>query len=153
MSEFNLINNENNIQSEENITLISSENTKFICPINILSISNMINIMLDDENNDDIPLMNVNDKCMIKIIEFMKYYHTNKMKNIEKPLKSSNLKDIIQEWYADFIDLEQDFLFSLVNAANYLDIQPLLNLGCAKIASLIKNKSPEEIKEIFNQNN
>jgi S-phase kinase-associated protein 1 len=31
-------------------------------------------------------------------------------------------------------------------ASNYLDIKPLLDLCCAKIASFIKNKTPEEIR-------
>ena len=31
-------------------------------------------------------------------------------------------------------------------AANYLDIETLVNLGCAKVASMIKGKSPEEIR-------
>ena len=159
MSEFNLETNKQDNQdtqlninesSEIYVNLISSENTKFICPINILSISNIINIMVDNDSDEDIPLFNVNDKCLTKIIEFMKYYHNDKMNNIEKPLRSSNLKDIIQDWYAEFINIDEDFLFSLINAANYMDIQPLLNLGCAKVASLIKNKTPEEIRNIFN---
>ena len=159
MSEFNLDTNEQNIQLNNNesseiyVTLISSENTKYKIPVNILSISNMINVMVDNDSDEDMPLFNVNDKCLTKIIEFMKYYHNDKMNNIEKPLKSSDLKQIIQEWYADFIDVDQDFLFKLIKAANYLDIQPLLNLGCAKVASSIKNKTPEEIREIFNINN
>lgn len=37
-------------------------------------------------------------------------------------------------------------LFNLTLAANYLDIKPLLDLCCAKISSLIKNKTPEEIR-------
>lgn len=37
-------------------------------------------------------------------------------------------------------------LFNLTLAANYLDIKPLLDLCCAKIASMIKNKTPEEIR-------
>ena len=32
-------------------------------------------------------------------------------------------------------------LFEVVMAANYLDIKPLLELSCAKVASLIKGKS------------
>ena len=31
-----------------------------------------------------------------------------------------------------------------------MDIRPLLNLGCAKVALSIKNKPPEEIRKIFN---
>ena len=45
------------------------------------------------------------------------------------------------------IDYKQ--IFQLILAANYMDIQSLLELGNAKIATLIKGKSPEEIKNIL----
>ena len=48
-----------------------------------------------------------------------------------------------------FINLEQDVLFELILAANYLDIKSLLELSCAKTASLIKNKTIEEIRKFF----
>jgi len=35
-------------------------------------------------------------------------------------------------------------------AANYLDIKGLLDLSCAKIASLMKGKTAEEIRKVFN---
>ena len=38
-------------------------------------------------------------------------------------------------------------------AANYMDIKPLLDLTCAKVASMIKNKSPEQIRKTFNIQN
>jgi S-phase kinase-associated protein 1 len=38
-------------------------------------------------------------------------------------------------------------------AANYLDIKPLLNLGCKTVANLIKGKSVEEIRTTFNIKN
>ena len=34
-------------------------------------------------------------------------------------------------------------------AANYLDIKPLLELSCAKVASLIKGRSIPEIRQFF----
>jgi len=34
-------------------------------------------------------------------------------------------------------------------AANYLNIKDLLDLTCAKVASMIKGKSPEQIREMF----
>merc|ERR1739845_95182 len=37
------------------------------------------------------------------------------------------------------------------SGANYMDIKSLLHLGCAKIATLIKGKSPEEIKKILSE--
>jgi len=44
-------------------------------------------------------------------------------------------------------------LFEIVMAANYLDIKPLLELSCAKVASLIKGKSVQEIRQFFNIEN
>ena len=44
-------------------------------------------------------------------------------------------------------------MFELILAANYLDIKMLLDLSCAKVASMIKGKSPEEIRKTFNIKN
>jgi S-phase kinase-associated protein 1 len=38
-------------------------------------------------------------------------------------------------------------MFHLLLAASYLDIRPLQDLCCAKVASLIKGKTPEEIRK------
>jgi S-phase kinase-associated protein 1 len=34
-----------------------------------------------------------------------------------------------------------------MQAANYMDMQSLLDLACAKVASMIKGKTPEEIRK------
>jgi len=75
------------------------------------------------------------------------------MTEIEKPLKSQNMQDVVQKWYADFVNVEQVLLFELILAANYLDIKPLLDLTCATVASMIKGKSPEDIRATFNIKN
>jgi len=60
------------------------------------------------------------------------------------------MSEIVQEWYADFVDVEKDILFELILAANYMDCKPLMDLTCATIASMIKGNTPEEIRKIFN---
>lgn len=59
--------------------------------------------------------------------------------------------EIIPQWYATFVEeLSQESLFELVLAANYMDIPALLELGCASVALLIKNKkTPQEIASLF----
>lgn len=42
---------------------------------------------------------------------------------------------------------------SFEQAANYLDIKPLLDIGCKTVANMIKGKSPEEIRKTFNIQN
>jgi len=40
-----------------------------------------------------------------------------------------------------------------IQAANYLDIKALLDVGCKTVANMIKGKSPEEIRKTFNIQN
>jgi len=52
--------------------------------------------------------------------------------------------NVVQEWYANFVgnDLDQEVLFDLILAANYIDIKPLLDLTCATVVSEIKGETP-----------
>ena len=45
------------------------------------------------------------------------------------------------------------WLIGRVQAANYLDIKALLDVGCKTVANMIKGKSPEEIRKTFNIQN
>ncbi|THG98680.1 hypothetical protein EW026_g3537 [Hermanssonia centrifuga] len=49
-----------------------------------------------------------------------------------------------------FITVDQEMLFEIILAANYLDIKPLLDVGCKTVANMIKGKTPEEIRKLFN---
>ena len=51
------------------------------------------------------------------------------------------------------MDVDQEELFELILAANYMDIKPLLDLTCAKVATMIKGKTPEQIRKQFNIQN
>ena len=75
------------------------------------------------------------------------------MPEIEKPLASARMKEVVSEWDAAFVNIEQELLFELILAANYMDIKSLLDLTCAKVASMIKDKTPEQIRETFNITN
>jgi S-phase kinase-associated protein 1 len=84
------------------------------------------------------------------VVEFCNHYVEEPMNEIEKPLRSANMHEVVQSWYADFVTIEQETLFELILAANYMDIKPLLDLTCATVASMIKGKTPEEIRQTFN---
>jgi S-phase kinase-associated protein 1 len=103
-----------------------------------------------DQTETEIPLPNVRGEILKKVVEFMEYHHENPMKEIEKPLKSANMRDVVLEWDATFVEVDQEMLFELILAANYMDIKPLLDLTCAKVASMLKGKTPEQIRKQFN---
>jgi len=112
--------------------------------------------MSDQEEDDDsgkmepIPLPNVTSKVLEKVIAFCTHYREDEMTPIQTPLKSNQLDQLVQEWYADFVKVDKDLLFSLVAAANFMDIKQLLDLTCLAVSILIKGKSAAELREMFN---
>jgi S-phase kinase-associated protein 1 len=56
------------------------------------------------------------------------------------------MSDVVEEWDAKFVDKSLEVLFDLVCAVNYMHIPSLLDLICAKIGSMLKGKTPEEIR-------
>ena len=121
----------------------------------IASLSTVIKGLLEDAPDQDeaIPLPSVKKAILDKIIEFCTYIKDNQPPVIEKPLRSNQLSDVVSQWYADFVNLEQEVLFEMIMAANFMDIKPLLELACAKVASLIKGKTVPEIRQFFNIEN
>ena len=86
-----------------------------------------------------------------KIIDYLKYHKGLEAEEIQKPLKSTDLVACgVSEWDVEYVNIDQEVLFELILAANYLDIKSLLDLTCAKVASMIKGKNTEEIRKQFN---
>ena len=102
------------------------------------------------EQNDEIPLPQIKKAILDKVIEYCTYINTNPPPVIEQPLISNDLSELVSPWYAEFVNLEQEVLFDLIHAANFLDIKSLLKLASAKVATLIKGMTIPEIREFFN---
>ncbi|WBY58873.1 suppressor of kinetochore protein 1 [Plasmodium yoelii yoelii] len=98
---------------------------------------------------DTIPLPNIKTQILKKIIEYMEYHIHNPPDEIPKPLITSNLQDVVSVWDYDFVNTDKETLYELIEASNYLDIKPLLDLTCGKIASMMKDKTTEEIRAEF----
>jgi S-phase kinase-associated protein 1 len=47
----------------------------------------------------------------------------------------------------NFPNLEE--VYDIIAAANYLDVPNLVELGCAKVGSLMKNKTIPELRQMF----
>ena len=113
--------------------------------------SNLVKGILEDYPDDgEVPVNNVKTAILNKIKEYLEHYENQEPKEIERPLASNDFKECIDEWDYSFIDLDLDQIFELILSANYMDIKPLLELASAKIASLIKGKTTEEIRKLFN---
>ena len=70
---------------------------------------------------------------------------------IKKPLPHEDLKECgVSEWDCSFVnDLPHQQLYSLITAGRYMQMPGLVDLAAAKVASMLKNKSLEQILETF----
>ena len=138
----------------ESLTLESQDKERFDVAKKVAIMSELVKTVADgDPDETTIPLPNVKGSVLSKVIKYMTYHESNPAKEIEKPLKSGNMAEVVSKWDADFVNVDQELLFELILAANYMDIKPLLDLACAKVASMIKGKTPDQIRKTFNIKN
>lgn len=141
--------------------LVSKEGKIHEVAHNVATMSTLVkNTIGEDEDEDDnekvpeVPLPNVTDIVLKKVIDYCTHFvEVEQMTEIETPLKSSKLEDIVQNWYCEFVDIDQHLLFDLVTAANFMDIKPLLDLTCLAVSIRIKGKTAAQLREIFNITN
>ena len=134
-----------------NVILISSDEQKFEIDIESAKLSGFLIGAIDNSKPDQTIPTDVKSDMLKKIVEYLTHYKGVKPKDIPKPLPSSNLSDSIDEWEINFINgIELDNLYDLINGANYMTINSLLDLASAKIASLMKDKTVEEMRIMLN---
>ncbi|KAJ8328786.1 hypothetical protein BDV3_006515 [Batrachochytrium dendrobatidis] len=142
------------------ITLLSHDKESYTVEHAIAERSVLLKNMLEDlgdTSDTTIPLPNVTGRILKKVVEYCTYH-----KNDPPPPLSESKEDVevirrradnISEWDMQFIKVENDDLLELILAANYMDIKPLLDLGCMTVANMIKGKTAEEIRTAFNIEN
>jgi len=72
------------------------------------------------------------------------------MKAISMPLTSDLMEDMVQPWYCAYNIVDDVMKYKSISAANFMNIEPLMDLICFKISVMIKGKSGDEIRGIFN---
>lgn len=126
------------------ITLVSAVNhltqdrIEFKVPRQITRCSVLLRHLLDDlDNVEHTPLPNVNSSILALIIEYMTL--------------DSSATEGDDRWQDQFILRNQDQLFEIIAAANYLDIKPLVDAGCKKVAGMLVGRTPQELGLLFGQ--
>ena len=134
------------------ITLECSDGEKIEISLKAAQKSNLIKGILEDFQDEaqSVRLNNVNSTVFKKIKEYLEHYENEDIQPLERPLKSQNFKECVNEWDYNFMNVDIDLTFEIISAANYMDIKPLLSLAAAKVATIIKLKTIEDIKKAFN---
>lgn len=136
-----------------NIKLKSSDGEIFTVDLEVAKLSVTIKTMIEDlgyeDDEEEVPVSNVNSAILRKVLEWAEHHKDDPPipddnENVEKRT------DDIPSWDVDFLKVDQGTLFDLILAANYLDIKGLLDMSCKMVANMIKGKTPDEIRKVFN---
>ncbi|CAE6478614.1 unnamed protein product [Rhizoctonia solani] len=141
--------------SEGTVTFITSDNEQLITDWDVYRCFGIFSPPDNPPNSlEPIPLPQVSSSVLTKVIEYCAHHGYDKLRPIEKSQDADDPRkrqvSEIGEWDQQFIQVDQEMLFELVLAANYLDIPSLLDVGCKTVANQIKGKTPEEVRKHFN---
>ncbi len=143
--------------STSTFTLVTSDNVKF--PLEetmVIEKIGLIKDIIDEDDNDDnddneFPLLCVTSKDLQIILNYLS--GSPKEFKIPKPVPDNDLAKFIPEWDAAFVaDFDEETIYSLLKACDYMIVPSFLNLLCAKIACGLHAKTPDDIREYFKVN-
>ena len=139
------------MSEDKEIKLKSNDEQVFTIKEKAVNRSNLVKgILADYEDNTEVPLPDVNGKTLKRVVDYLTHYENSEPKPIPKPLKNSHIDEILDKWDYDFIiEVPLDDSIDLLNAANYMDIAPLLQLACCRIASEMIDRPVDEVRELF----
>ncbi|KAG5965534.1 E3 ubiquitin ligase complex SCF subunit scon-3 [Claviceps aff. humidiphila group G2b] len=141
------------------VWLASNDNAIIEVDRIVVERSMLIKNMLDDigdegiSETNPIPIPNVNEAVLRKVIEWCEHHRNDPPQTQDDESDGRRRTTDIEEWDQKFMQVDQEMLFEIILASNYLDIKPLLDVGCKTVANMIKGKSPEEIRKTFNITN
>lgn len=84
-----------------------------------------------------------------KVVDFCQYFSNNNDRPVfDKPLKKK-FQDYVSDWYVNFFNMTDSETVQLANVVNYLNIPPLLEICVARLADMIRFKTTDQIRELF----
>ena len=106
----------------------------------------LYNGVADYLQDEGVPCPYVQKPILKKVIDYCTFH--------ERAERERMPEDDQKIWDEEFVHVDDEILFKMVLAANFLDIRALLDLSCKKVAEYIKEcKTPEEIRKRFNIKN
>eukprot|EP01084_Bolivina_argentea_P294922 507603_1 len=110
-------------------------------------------ILEGDQDATSIEIRQVPPETLEHVITYLKHHKGKEPDPLPCPVRSIHMSQIVSDkWDATWIDaFDKKTIFEIILAANYMDIKSLLHLGCAKIATLIKQLDQKEINRIIEE--
>ena len=138
----------------ETVTLVSEDKQEFTVETEVARQCETFKTIIEESRNTSsretgetrIPCMDVSAPVLRKVIEFCKHQYEN-------PTVEERKGNSLTEWETNFCSLDDETIFGIILAANYLENKVLLDVACKSVANQIKGKSPDQIRQRFNIKN
>jgi S-phase kinase-associated protein 1 len=127
------------------VKLVSADKEVFDVSRDVAELSKtLVNILEDLDSDGPVPLPNVDSATLGLILAASK-----------RRVDAGDNPAAFESWFAEeFVNtLTQEQVFNLVLGSNYLSNKTVLDASCTYVASLIKGKTPDEIRATFNIKN
>ncbi|KAJ2313864.1 hypothetical protein H4S02_007498 [Coemansia sp. RSA 2611] len=147
------------------IKLASADGAIIPVEQDIIEQSGTIRNILSDIGSSDtpIPVPNVSGPILTKVIDYCRHHRNDpSRRQPREPVydETDSSETAIQRAISQMDDFDEEFcrvdqgtLFDLILAANFLDIQPLIDLVGFTVANKMKGKTVEEMRATFNVKN
>jgi len=102
------------------------------------------------DQDSPVPLPQVRGEILKVLIEWVEKHKDDPDTSDEEEQYRDRRTDDIPQWDKDFVGKwEKPILYEVLQACNFLDLRPLLEICCKTIANWIKGKSVEQVREIL----
>lgn len=133
--------------------LTSSDRKHFLVDKQVMKYSKTITNMLEnlDENDEmeEIPLLNVDSETLQIIIYWSTYYQDGLGLGGSPKYNEKSKTFKADFWDYELFNVEGPVLLKIVEAADYLEIQPLIDIGCDVLAKAIAERDRKEVLSFF----
>ena len=105
------------------VPLASSSPSKMAAKLSQL-VSDATEKFSESESTPPVEILKVESECLAKVVEFLNHYEKEPLEEIKTPLADNTFEGVVkQDWYRDFVAVDNPMLFDLVTAANFMAIR------------------------------
>jgi len=145
------------------VKIVTNDDKEFVVESKVANSFRVIHDMLEtlragDDGDEaaikdaDVPvkLNNVRGEIMKELIAWVDHHKDDPDTSDEEEQYRDRRTDDIPQWDKDFVaKWDKSTLYEVLQACNYLDLRPLLEICCKTIANMIKGKSVEQVRDIL----
>ncbi|KAJ2748216.1 hypothetical protein H4S06_005028 [Coemansia sp. BCRC 34490] len=136
---------------QQMIRIESGDGRQFLVYTAAAFMSDLVRNTVEDVGMVDeaIVLPNVRGDVLAKVVEYCMYHKD------DARIVSSSVPDIVQDdrvvdaWDNRFMAVDDALMLEILVAADYMSIEPLVELGCTVIAKIIRFMEPEDIRQRY----